>query len=88
MLTLTIGSVTPAVTAAAGKDGHPELSIFAAAPASAQLTVTVTADWFADGGASLATVLSGAWKRCVLPKTGLPQSAVALAHNQNEKWLR
>lgn len=61
MLALSISSVTSAVAAAVDKDGHPELGQLATklATGPATLGVSVTADWFADGGAAVSVGFAG-----------------------------
>lgn len=64
-LALTINTVTPAVSAAAGKDGHPELKelVSALADGPVSLSVTITPGWYSDGSGLVATDFSGAASR-------------------------
>lgn len=59
-LALTINSATPAVSAAAGKDGHPELVelVSALADGPVSLSVTITPGWYSDGSGLVATDFS------------------------------
>jgi hypothetical protein len=70
VLTLNVNAVTAAVLAVKDKDGHPELAQFAAKPAGSTLSVEITTDWFADGGAAVAIGFQGAATslqcRCIL----------------------
>lgn len=60
-LSMIISSATPALQAAAKKDGHPEMVelVTALASGSASLQVTITPAWDSDGSGVVATELSG-----------------------------
>lgn len=58
-LALTIDSLTPAVQAVAGKDGHPELGQLVSSPTPLTLQVTISPEWYADGSGLVATEFQG-----------------------------